>query len=70
MSNTPTSPEKMRKALLVIGAQHPVWNGDRMPNYDRFVNSLLSTAREAVDAQGADDDAKADWCAAEMEKYP
>lgn len=61
---------KMRRALLLIGAQHPVWNGDhpRDIRYDALVNGWLKTARDAVGAKGRCDDAKADWCSRQIEK--
>lgn len=57
----------LRLALLRIGAQHPVWNKD-MEQYDALVNGWLASAREAVGAKGADDDAKAEWCRREADK--
>ena len=58
----------MRRALLTIGAQHPVWNGDSMPKYDALVNGWLKSARDAVNAEGRDEDARAEWCARQYEK--
>ena len=57
----------MRRALLLLGAQHPVWNGDKMPKYDALVNDWLKSARDAVGAKGSDEDARADWCARQYE---
>jgi hypothetical protein len=57
----------LRQALLLIGAQHPVWNKG-MESYDALVNGWLASARAAVGAEGADDDAKADWCSREAER--
>jgi hypothetical protein len=60
--------KRYRDALLSIGSQHPANSSDPKDNIliDLF-NRTIAQAWEAVNAEGEDDDAKADWCAAELE---
>lgn len=58
-----------RFTLLKIGAQHPAWSSNPDDKLVQIFNLVLATAREAVGAQGADDDAKADWCEHAAEEY-
>ncbi len=58
-----------RQVLLRIGAQHPAWSSNSEDKLVRIFNEVTATAREAVGAQGADDDAKADWCTNETERH-
>jgi len=57
-----------RKALLMIGAQHPAWSSKPNDQLVRIFNQVTELAREAVNAKGKDDDQKADWCSRELEK--
>jgi hypothetical protein len=57
-----------RKVLLLIGSQHPAWSSDPNDKLVQIFNAVTAQAREAVEAQGKTDDAKADWCSAEYEK--
>jgi hypothetical protein len=57
-----------RKALLFIGAQHPAWSANPEDKLVKVFNDMTALAREALRAEGADDDAKADWCSKQLEK--
>jgi hypothetical protein len=59
----PVEEHKYRMALLHIGAQHPAWSARKDDKLVAIFNRVTAEAREAVGAIGADDDAKADWCA-------
>lgn len=59
---TKSNETKFRTALLQIGAQHPAWSSNPDDKLVQIFNAVLSIAREAVEAVGQDDDAKADWC--------
>lgn len=63
-----TTADSHRKALLLIGAQHPAWSADADDKLVRIFNQLTAQAREAVGAVGANEDKKADWCSREAEK--
>ncbi|RDJ34935.1 MAG: hypothetical protein DWQ19_08865 [Crenarchaeota archaeon] len=56
-----------RKALLLIGSQHPAWSS-KDDNLVRIFNELTAHAREAVGAVGINDDMKAEWCANELDR--
>jgi hypothetical protein len=64
----PSMEQKYRIALLSIGAQHPAWSTRPDDKLVAIFNGITSNARSAVGAIGNDDDEKADWCSAELEK--
>lgn len=59
--------EKYRETLLSIGSQHPA-NGKPGDILVGIFNRVVNQAHEALDAQGDDDDAKADWCERQYSK--
>lgn len=61
---------KLRQALLQIGSQHPAWSSNPNDKLVDIFNQVTATARKAVGAVGAGDDAKADWCADQDATYP
>jgi hypothetical protein len=59
--------EKYREALLQIGAEHPAWSKNPDDVLVKLFNRVTRIARDAVNAKGYDDDAKADWCSNELD---